>query len=610
MDAVKEVKTPEDQKALIEALTALIGDKQGIDESLAKQLRKSADGMAIAGVEAELDTQLSETVDSLLTTLREKTHKQVKRREQDFEEVLEMLDQADKSLKDNELKAAEESVHKLLSILGSIPGLSDQRRKKIDKRLNRIQPQMRKLKSWRHWGTSQAREDLIAKVKLLVGSRLHPKELSKTIDEARDQWRDWDKDGDHTKRQLWLEFDNACKEAFKPCKVYFGDRKKARKQAFNKRSEIIEKIKQRFIATDWKKPEYKEIDKWLRTKRSDFFKTENVEYKQRKKIFQALDDALAEFEPYLGRERTRCYKTRLKLIEGVQALDEIEDSKAAMDQLETLKKQWVVTVIEKRGLEDKLWKQYQAACDVIYNKRKCARREQDVQFEQNHKDKNVLIEELSQIAALEPLALLEQRPKFLQLLEQFKEIGYVPRKHEKSVQNRLNQVRKQFKKNLTDGEKALKSTSLNQHFELSVLCGEIEKAIINNGSKKPLIKKWATQTQAVTPNQSLQKRYDDAIDVSNNGGFSDEDLVNNLQAKQALCLKLEVIYDLDSPSEFQKQRMAYQIERLSAAMKKDSAAQDQPDQLIDTLLSLGAVPADEIDNIASRTLTCFNRHIQ
>ncbi len=608
MGALVDVTTPEQQQTLIDGLTALLSDKKGIDEAVAKQLRKAADSMTAAQTieGSELDASLSETAEKLLTEVREKTHKQIERREQDYEKVVTLLDEADKSIKGNELSKAEESVHKLLSILGTIPGLSDQRRLKIDKRLNRIQPQMRKLESWRHWGTSQARQDLIDQVKLLVGSRLHPQELAKTIEDARNQWRDWDKGGDHSKQALWTEFDNACKEAFIPCKAYFDERKKARKGALEQRRAIIETINKRYEDTDWKSPDYKDIDKWLRAQRRDFFKTENVDFKHRKKIISALDEAVGQFETHLSRERTRCFKTRQKLVEDVQALEQLEDNKAAMDQLETLKKGWVVTVIEKRGMEDKLWKQYQKVCDAIYAKRKEARKEQDSQFNQNLKDKNALIEQMSQVVTLDPLVMLNERSQFNQLVDQYKEIGYVPRKHEKPVQNRFNQMRKQFDKALLAGESAKQNEALNQLVAQSILCSQLEAAIQSGKSVDSITKKWPESDVL----SQMQQRYEMALQASAGSGFDDKELNASHEAKLELCLKLEVHYDLDSPAEFQQQRMAYQIQRLSASMKKNTAAQDQPEQLIIQMLCLGAVPAEHSAAIQTRMQTCFDKHLQ
>lgn len=622
----------EDQQALMQGLNDLVNNEKGIDEVLAKRLRKSAaDMIAATGQEySKLDPKLSEEITTLLATLHDKTHQQAEQRDADFAKVLNMLDQAEQSLQAGELQAgelqagelqaAEKSVHAVLSILGTIPSLSDRRRQQIDQRLSRIQPQMRHLESWRHWGTSQARADLIAQIQFLVGSELHPNAITKTINEARIQWQDWDKGGDHSKKKQSLEFDQACKEAFKPCKAYFDERKKMSKQALQQKRAIIDEVNQQFAATDWSNPDYKAIDQWLRSQRREFFKIENTPYKQRKAMVQALDDATLQFAGPLSRERKRCYKTRQKLLEEMQALQTVADSKAAIEQLEAIKKQWVVTVIEKHGLERKLWKQYQAACDAVYNKRKSARKEQDVQFAENLQSKNALLDKLGEIAALAPLEALKQRPKFLQLLNQYREIAAVPRQHEKSVLNRFKQIKKQFDENNATGGQTLRAQHKQQQFSLACLCDALEQAVITQKSTDDIVLKWQDLSATISAVSSapadlaelakLTKRFDEAIKAVASGGFAAQDLANNLAQKQSHCLKLEVCYDMDSPQEFRKQRMAYQIERLSAAMKKNLISQEQPEQLISGLLSIGAVAADQAKAMAARIELCFNRHLQ
>ena len=54
----------------------------------------------------------------------------------------------------------------------------------------------------------------------------------------------------------------------------------------------------------------------------------------------------------------------------------------------------------------------------------------------------------------------------------------------------------------------------------------------------------------------------------------DATLSANLAAKQAACLRLEVLLELESPPECQAERMAYQIERLNACLLYTSDAAD------------------------------------
>ncbi|MGB5540286.1 MAG: hypothetical protein WBO37_09385, partial [Gammaproteobacteria bacterium] len=90
----------------------------------------------------------------------------------------------------------------------------------------------------------------------------------------------------------------------------------------------------------------------------------------------------------------------------------------------------------------------------------------------------------------------------------------------------------------------------------------------------------------------------------------DTTLASNLAAKQAACLKLEVLLELESPAECQAERMAYQVERLNASMKKELNAQDAPEDLLLALLTTGAVPAGAAGALEQRIETCLARYKQ
>ena len=86
----------------------------------------------------------------------------------------------------------------------------------------------------------------------------------------------------------------------------------------------------------------------------------------------------------------------------------------------------------------------------------------------------------------------------------------------------------------------------------------------------------------------------------------DATLASNLATKQDACLKLEVRLELESPPEYQGARMAYQVERLSASMKKETDKQQSVEDLLHTVLTTGAVPAEAAAAIEQRIEHCLS----
>jgi len=613
---------PGDRQAILDEINALLDTASGIDETRAKKVRKAIDALrggnapAAAGdpsgetapVEEPpaADAELDAKIDAGLETLRERVNQQVERRNRDYEKSLQLTQELEASLKDNELQKAEHAYHKLMSIMGNIPGLSEQRWKDIEKRLNRVRPQLRKLESWRHWGTTQARQELIGQVRQLIGSNLPPEKLAGRIKQAREQWHDWDKSGDHAAKELWKEFDRTCEEAYQPCIAHFDALKKQRTENLRQRRAIIDTLKARFDATDWKQPDWRELDRFVSQTRRDYYKIGNVDFKHRKQVARALDEVLEKFEHHLANERAHSRKLREKLIADIEALATVEDLRAAMEQLETLKKQWVITVTGKRELENRLWKRFKAACDLTYQRRDATRKQHDAEREENLKHKQALIGELNQAAAAADGELLASGSTLARIQDRWQEIGWVPRKHEKGLENQWREAQKQFRKAVAAAQTRARASELDNLARRAALCNRWEQATLAGDAvtANSALAEWdALPAVGDATAGAMQQRFEQAFSRPDEATLS-----ANLAARQDACLKLEVLLELDSPPECQAERMAYQIERLNASLKKELDTQDTPEQLLQSALTTGAVPAAAAEAIEARLATCLDRY--
>jgi hypothetical protein len=469
-----------------------------------------------------------------------------------------------------------------------------------------VRPQLRKLESWRHWGTTLARKDLIEQVKQLTDADLSPEKLAGEIKQARELWHAWDKSGDHPGKELWKEFDRTCEEAYKPCIAHFEKLKQRRKENLQQRRAVIDGLNARYAATDWDQPDWREIDKFVKHTRRDFYKIGNVDFKHRKPIARALDEALGKFDEYLSSERERSIKSREKLIADIEALGEVASLRDALDRLETLKKQWRITVTGKRDLENKLWKRFQAACDVTYRRRDAERKEQDAERNENLKQKQALIEELARTAAAADEELLANAATLARIRKRWQEIGWIPRKHESSLDNSWRAAQKQFSSSLKAAESRARDAELDNLARRAALCHQWEQATLAGSTPDTasVEAEWlALPALTGASTETMNQRFEQALSRPDETTLS-----ANLAAKQAACLRLEVLLELESPQECQAERMAYQIERLNASMKKELEAQDSPEDLLQAALTTGAVPADAAGAIEQRIGACLARY--
>jgi len=589
-------------QTLINDIENLLLNPAGIDETQAKSVRKQAETL----LEDQLDHPLTKDLEASLTKLRERIHAQVEKRDADFEKVMAQLSIANTALKEENLKTVEDATHKALSIAGQIPGLSEQRRAEIDKQLDRIYPKMRKLSAWRHWGTTRAREDLIDQIKQIVGSGMDPNKIVNRLREAKKQWQDWEKTGDHSEHKLWKEFSDTCDTAYEPCREFFKAQKEERKKNLAEKRELIAAIDQRFEDTDWKQPDWKDIDKWLRQARGKFFKIGHTDYKHHKKLKTRLDTALNQFEEHLSRERERSLRARRQLVEDVLALEQVEDVREAISTLDALKKKWVITVLSKRGIENKLWEQYQKAQDLVYAKRNAERKEQDQERNNNLKQKRLQVEKLLEAAGAEPQTLLAGSSVLEQSIDAFNAIGYIPRKAEKSLMDSWRKAQKQYKAALTKARQAQAKTSQNALLDKARLCSELELKQ-QQGDAADAEAAVAAYEALPALSAELESRLRTRLEQAGNGEAANDTMLKKNTAEQlARCMKLEVMLDLPTPEDYAQARMAFQIERLSASMKKNTRAQESAADLKTQLLTCGAIKAEQHTPIWNRINAILN----
>jgi len=158
-------------KTIATEVDRLLKRKGSIDESVAKGVRRSWDGLDQAKV---TDTETYEATKVALEKLRDAVHRQVDKRDQSYGRLTGDIEKLEQAVKDGNLKTALSLEQSSTERLKQLEGLSDQRRDAASEKLVALGPEIKKLKQWRHWGTTQARETLIAEMEGLVGAKQSP----------------------------------------------------------------------------------------------------------------------------------------------------------------------------------------------------------------------------------------------------------------------------------------------------------------------------------------------------------------------------------------------------------------------------------------------------
>ena len=582
-----------------------------IDENEAKRLRKSLDQL--------LNDPGAETVklDGLLQSfekLREQIHSQVESRNTAYHKIESALETLDAAVKSGDLKVSQQLEQSIFADLNRMKGLSSQRRQKIITEVEKLQPKIQKLSAWRKWGTVQAREKIIAEIKQLHDHEKDLEKVANRIKQARQQWQKWDRSGEGGDHKLYQAFDQACSEAYKPCKEKFNVQRKQRQAASRHRLAICTLLEKKFEEIDWRKPDWKEIQIFTREQSIRWGKLPAADFKDRKTLQQQYDQVFAKFSGPMGRERERNFKGRKGLVEEIVKLSNTDDSRNAVAALQPLKKRWKVTVSSGRREEQAIWKIFTEACDRIYQKHRKDKKEIDQRLETNFKHKQDLcraFEKSLQSNFSDPSMLIAMLSNWK---NSWMEVGKVPGKRINEVESKYNTLIKTAKERLKTLQRQQQKLLDQRLFDYAAICAQTEACVISStGCQIPaLISQWAEVGEIdKSIEQLIQKRFDTAIRAAEDEKQKRrliKDLSENFEQVNQYLLQLEISCEVESPEKYAKQRMALQIGRLSMAMGKSASFEKLPDQtLVQKIHTIGAIDPALQSSVNDRFKTCYEK---
>ena len=259
--------------------------------------------------------------------------------------------------------------------------------------------------------------------------------------------------------EINFKFESPQQNAFEKLHKKFRDEKRKFNREFEKqleenliaKKEIISQIKD-LIATDENLNStfkaFKELqERWKSTGpvpklvNDDLWKTYH-HHVERFYDFVYLNKELRD------RDFKHNYQEKLKIVEKAEQLSEEKDFRRAYAELQVLHKIWKEDLgpVAKEQREE-IWERFSAATKVMHNKKQEFQKVLDVEFEENLKQKNAVIDQIAHLVsnmANNHSKVQNQIKEFEQLREQFYKIGRVPSKSQKEIINRLKEVSKDF----------------------------------------------------------------------------------------------------------------------------------------------------------------------
>ena len=302
----------------------------------------------------------------------------------------------------------------------------------------------------------QLKEDLIFKLKQLRVAQVSNRDLEAQLHALQDEWEEigpvLNEDWETMKVAYW----DAVRSIYDKINEHYEAQRQVLKANIDAKKKLITALQERLseLATwnnfkDWETQTAFILDlqaQW-KTIGAGGRKENEAVYAEFRALCDTFFNAKKAFNKVKDAASSEIANQKKALIEKALAISTSQDWKNTADALKKLQRQWQELGSAGQRFENKLWKEFRAACNVFFDARQAHFGQQDAENETNLAAKRALIDELEKLSL--PTDKQEALAKLRALQQQFNEIGPV------GIKERQNTY-EAFKKHMDAHYQALK----------------------------------------------------------------------------------------------------------------------------------------------------------
>ncbi len=440
----------------------------------------------------------------------------------------------------------------------------------LQTRIDMLKAEITRLKGWQHWGGGRAREDLVGEAELLAKAitdeKLHIKSHADAIEKLRERWKELDKLGGATSRELWGKFDGALKTAYLPVSAQLAKLKAVRQENLAARKKLISALDAIVRDDTGAAPTdgLRELARALEHFQGEWRKLGPLEHTVPHKAQAALQErmktAVARLETPLSETRRLEAEKREQLITRAKALGGENQPRDVINKVRELQTEWqkhAKAVPLQRNVENRLWSEFKAATDAIFVTRDAANTARDAVYHDNAKVRNDLIARIEALGA--DSAPGEIKRTISEVDTSWRRTGEAPRNIANKLEQRFRDAREKAQSLLAGSAKRTWQKTCDALAAKLALCTAVEAA--NGVSAGNEAESWTALPELITVwEKPLRMRFDAAI----GGQMRPERAIT---ASDGDLLNLEAALDLESPAAFQAARREMKLRAMKNAIE-------------------------------------------
>lgn len=470
------------------------------------------------------------------------------------------------------------AAHAVRDELAELCGRLDTTPPAVERSLTPLHARYAELRRWQHWSNQRRRRSLCDEIEALAETGAHPDAIATRVREAREEWLRLDAaesgDGAPETSGLARRFHGACQRALKPAQKYFERRDAVRDAHRMQLDALLGRVDALPADTsDWKAMTA------LRRELADSLRSlDRFSPRDRTTLAKRIKRAIAVVAPRIDAHAEAIKTAKARLIEQAAGLAEKAD-RNAVRAVRELQQQWTALGEGLRGVDQKQWREFRAACDRVFAGLDAERREREDQAAALAGQAQALVGELEALArdtTVDAEALSAGRRD---LEARWRATGTIDRGLEARWRRALDALSARNAERERDKRVARYSLALRKY----ALLRDLERGA---SAAEPLDAEWESQAPLIAAfAQPLDLRWKRA----RNGETSAPD-TGTIEAARDILVRLEFAAGIASPEDDRQRRMDFQVARLSARMRGTAQSGDPDSQLVDVLSGWFALP--------------------
>lgn len=255
--------------------------------------------------------------------------------------------------------------------------LSVNQQQQLQRDVENVTEQMTEISDWEHYIATPRKQQLLSDITDLVAMPMDkPNDQAEKVKEYRKIWNSLGHADESLDQELNQQFNLACEQAFAPCRLFYAEQEKLRKQHLETRNDIIaqakilaDSITDTGTDTDTAVIDFKTLDGKLNKLQQQWQQAGEIDRERYQKLYRQFKSTLNPIRKTIKDFHDANAVSKQGLINLAQQQLELEDVSQAIEVVKKLQQQWRGVGFAGTRQESTLWQKFRSINDQVFAKR-------------------------------------------------------------------------------------------------------------------------------------------------------------------------------------------------------------------------------------------------